>query len=210
MKNRTIIVLVTVVLLLYIIVIFNFPKPVTALHINSDSIRLESDMSKALSITVKPEKAYSFQYKLVSENEFVAVCEGNSVYAVNEGETYIYATSADGKIISNKIQVIVSNHLFEIAAEIVLDGADYDKQIYPEDKVEQITKGTIAKEAVNTIKASDQAPDTPQSDSNDIVYVTVSGAKFHKSTCAYAKTASPVVRSEAVLEGKTPCKKCNP
>lgn len=216
MKKRTILISAAVVLVLGIIAVFNFPRPITALHINSGTVRLESDMSKALNINVKPEKAYSFQYKLVSDNEFVAFCESNCVYAVNEGETYVYATSSDGKTVSNKIKVVVSNDIFEIASLILSDEdnssqKDSEAEITVE-KINQITDGTIAKTDISTAPktSSEEIPEPAQSDQSDIVYVTASGTKFHSAACSYAKTASPVPRSEAISEGKTPCKKCNP
>ena len=211
MKKSVILISVAIVTLVTILILCNLPKPIASLHINSGTVRLESDMSKQLSVTVKPENAR--QYKLVSEDEFVAVCEGNNVCAANEGETYVYAASKNGKIKSNRIKVIVSNNIFEIASYILSeDDTSQEEPEITDEKINLITDGTVAKVSVSAIsKESANEPTPPvEGDASDIVYITASGSKFHKSTCSYAKTASPVPRSEAISEGKTPCKKCNP
>ena len=225
------------------IVWFNLPEPVTSLHINSDIIRMESDMTKRLSITVNPEEAT--QYELISENEFVAVCEGDSVVAANEGETYVYAASLDGEVISNKVKVIVSNNIFKVAAKIislaneagfrsteVTDGETDDEskdgkteavienfenvEITPE-KVSEITETTepdvVAEpksEQVPEISAGIEASAVITESAGETVYVTPTGGKFHLAGCSYAKNATPISKAQAIADGKTACKKCNP
>ena len=183
---------------------------VTALHINSKTVRLESDMTKNLSITAHPEGIDSSHYSLVSENEFVAVCKGNSVCAVNEGETYVYAVSTNGKIESNKVKVIVSNEIFDVASKIIALSVEEEIE---ELKMTEITpeKATqIAETRIYEIPEKFTPPLITEDNASDTVYITQSGTKFHKKTCSYAKNASPVSRSEAYDDGKTPCKKCCP
>ncbi|MBB6328872.1 hypothetical protein FHS59_004531 [Algoriphagus iocasae] len=42
------------------------------------------------------------------------------------------------------------------------------------------------------------------------VYVTKTGAKYHKSTCRYAKTGWPATLTEAKKRGPTTCLVCKP
>lgn len=230
---------VCIVLLVGGVIWLNLPQSVTSIHINSGIVRLESDMSKRLSITVNPEKTDNSAYELVSENEFVAVCDGDNVISVNEGETYVYARSLKGDAESNRVKVVVSNDLFKVAAKIVSlvkdnklalnsaetelekvyaenkDAMDKDKEfedvkITPE-KVEDIVEE--AESEIEVVTASAEQPEIPavvEEDNGGQVYVTPSGGKFHLSTCPYAKNATPVSRSKAISDGKAPCKKCNP
>lgn len=255
MKKTIITVICAIVVVVAIsLILFNYSEPdgvyVSSIHINSDTVRLESDMSKKLSITVHPDGATEKGYKLVSENEFVTICDGANVIAVNEGETFVYAKSSDGKVKSNKIKVIVSNNIFEVASKIILSAqnAQYvnkqlaeeieqskqllkpeenelsEKEESPEEvevtaeKASQITETEI-KEVPELFEISVETDEnnavetensTAEVNATDIVYVTKSGGKFHLSTCSYAKEAVAVSRSQAVSDGKTPCKKCNP
>lgn len=226
------------------LVFFNLPErnaeAVEGLHINSEVVRLESDMSKRLSISTYGGSENKKNYKLVSENEFIAVCEGNSVSAVNEGETFVYAKSTDGKTQSNRVKVIVSNDIFDTAAKIIMLAnaeqyfdkevsdkiqkhneqlADKEKiknvEITPE-KVSQITETEVEKVPeifdvpIEKEDESDKVSDGAKETSTDVVYITKSGKKFHLSTCASAKNSTPISRSEAISKGKTPCQKCKP
>ena len=208
---------------------FSFVKSISSIHINSETVRLESDMSKRLSIEVYPENADENSYKLVSENEFVAVCDKNQVNAVNEGETYVYALSKDGKIQSNKVRIIVSNGIFDVAAKIIMvanDGLDKSVSKQTEENAKLITvedkehlknvdvtskKATeIAETKVEKVPESFELPILTEENAYDTVYVTKSGSKFHLSTCSSAKNSTPVSRSQAVSDGKQPCQKCKP
>ena len=185
-------------------------KPVTALHINSQTVRLESDMSKNLSVSTKPETATLSDYNLISENEFVAVCEGNNVCAINEGETYVYATSKNGDVTSNKIKIIVSNDIFEVAAKIILLSEDQKDDELVETEVTPQKASQITETRIYELPEKFTPPPLTEDNASDTVYITKSGNKFHKENCSYAKNASPVPRSEAYDSGKTPCQKCNP
>ena len=49
------------------------------------------------------------------------------------------------------------------------------------------------------------------SDSQEYVYVTASGKKYHKADCKYLRSSSSrLTRSEAEEQGYTPCSVCNP
>lgn len=50
-----------------------------------------------------------------------------------------------------------------------------------------------------------------QNVNNNTVYITKSGAKYHRSGCRYLKSSCiPITLSEAQSEGYTPCSVCNP
>lgn len=183
---------------------------IVSLHINSKTVRLESDMYKVLSITTMPQTATDSDYKLVSENDFVAVCEKNTVYAVNEGETYVYAVSKDESITSNKIKVIVSNEIFEVASKIISLSEDKKDDELAEIEVTPEKASQITETKIYEVPEVFTPPNLTQDNYSDTVYITKSGSKFHKETCSYAKNASPVPRSEAYGNGKTPCQKCCP
>lgn len=273
--KRIIIIAICAIVTVTALIFFNLVNKkecyIESIHINSSVIRLESDMSKRLSVTVYPDESNKISYKLVSENEFVAVCDGDSISAVNEGETFVYATSLDGKIQSNMVKVIVSNNIFETAAKIIMlaDNEHYLNEKISEEvqenfntmtteekenlqnveidsqKLSQITNTEVKTvpevlnlpvDAENTKSEISQTPVTQEKQeqktssldtdtekngnsteekqvenvTDDMVYVTKSGGRFHSNDCSYAKKATAVARSEAISEGKTPCKKCNP
>lgn len=232
--KKNVIVVICVVVVITLLIVCNLQKfsesDVTSLHIASDVVRLESDMAKRLSVTVYPENASQDSYKLVSENEFVAVCDGSSVVAVNEGETFVYAVSPNGKIESNKVKVVVSNSIFEVAAKIIMASMDEQTaneiltgEIKESENVAAGEKDKLSKVEVTSKAASQitgakignvpetfEVPTLTDENANDTVYITKSGEKFHSGTCAYAKGATAVPRSQAVADGKTPCKKCKP
>ncbi len=231
--KRNIIIGICAVLVAAIVIVCNLPchstKNISSIHINSETVRLESDMSKRLSIETYPEDTDSKNYRLVSENEFVAVCDKNQVSAVNEGETFVYAESKDGKTQSNKVKIIVSNGIFDVAAKIIMvanDGlnkavsketGENSKLITAEDKehlknVEVSPKKAtdITETTIEKVPESFELPILTEENATDTVYVTKSGSKFHLSTCSSAKNSTPVSRSQAVSDGKTPCQKCKP
>ena len=213
--KRSIIIAICVVLVTSILVVCNLPDKATdnvlSMHINSSTIRLESNMSKRLIITIYPQDADQSDYQLISENEFVALCEEDSVTAVNEGETFVYATSKDGKIQSNKVKVVVSNGIFDTAAKIIMMAENDTQNVEDELKDVKVTTekaSQIAEKEITQIPETFKTPVVTEENANEIVYVTKSGSKFHLKTCAYAKEGTPVSRSQAVNDGKTPCKKC--
>lgn len=233
MKKYIVAGVITVVVAV-VLIVCNLPKilgvTVTALHINSDTIRLESNMTKRLSLTVNPEKASDKDYRLISENEFVAVCEGDSVIAVNEGETFVYAVSDNGKVESNKVKVVVSNNIFTTAAKIIMSAMDAQtaNQILSEevskkenivaDEKDKLRKTEVTKKQASQITETEiaevpetfQLPAVTEENANEVVYITKSGDKFHSQSCSYARGATAVSRSQAVADGKSPCKKCKP
>lgn len=213
--KKFVIIGICVLLVAIILVVCNLPQGATvnisSIHISSSTVRLESDMSKRLSVTVYPEKADQSSYKLISENEFVALCEGDRVTAVNEGETYVYAQSKGGKIQSNKVKVIVSNNLFDTAAKILMLSENASEDELNEVKEIEITPqkaSQIAEKEITQVPEEFESPLVTEENAEDMVYVTKSGGKFHLKTCTYAKDGTPVSRQNAVAEGKTPCKKC--
>lgn len=57
------------------------------------------------------------------------------------------------------------------------------------------------------------APAKPAKPAKDIVYITKSGKKFHRSICrtlARSKKKIPISRQDTIKKGYTPCKACNP
>jgi methylphosphotriester-DNA--protein-cysteine methyltransferase len=45
----------------------------------------------------------------------------------------------------------------------------------------------------------------------EIVYVTKTGKKFHRSGCSSLRSSAiPMTRAQAIAKGYAPCQKCNP
>lgn len=66
-----------------------------------------------------------------------------------------------------------------------------------------------------TVVAPTPVPQTPavsnEATSGDTVYITATGNKYHRAGCRYLKDSSiPISRSDAIAQGYTPCKVCNP
>lgn len=47
-------------------------------------------------------------------------------------------------------------------------------------------------------------------DASDIVYVTSSGTKYHRSGCSYLQSSRPLSRADAIAAGYGPCSRCKP
>lgn len=54
------------------------------------------------------------------------------------------------------------------------------------------------------------SPSASEMPADRTVYVTRSGARYHRATCPSAKTATPASLSEARARGLTPCQRCKP
>jgi len=51
----------------------------------------------------------------------------------------------------------------------------------------------------------------PSAGSDYTVYITETGTKYHKAGCRYLKeSAIPILKSEAIKKGYTPCSVCKP
>ncbi len=68
---------------------------------------------------------------------------------------------------------------------------------------------TVPAFAQNTVKETQEGGTTQQYNTDDIVYVSSAGGKYHLKNCAYAQDAIPVYRSRAV-NNYAPCSYCNP
>lgn len=44
----------------------------------------------------------------------------------------------------------------------------------------------------------------------EIVYVTNTGTKYHKSGCSYLKSSNPITKKKALEQGYSACSRCNP
>ena len=60
---------------------------------------------------------------------------------------------------------------------------------------------------VDTLAVTPSAGNVP---TGDTVYVTPSGAKYHASSCRFAKTGTAISKADAIAKGYTACKACNP
>lgn len=59
------------------------------------------------------------------------------------------------------------------------------------------------------VRGDATTPTIPQTD--DTVFVTKSGSKYHLEDCSYLSDSSiPISREQAIAEGKEPCSKCLP
>ena len=44
----------------------------------------------------------------------------------------------------------------------------------------------------------------------EIVYITNKGTKYHRSGCSYLKSSNPITKKDAISQGYSPCSRCNP
>lgn len=51
---------------------------------------------------------------------------------------------------------------------------------------------------------------TSSNTDTEIVYITNTGAKYHREWCSYLKSKKAIEKSKAVEEGYEPCDRCNP
>jgi hypothetical protein len=61
-----------------------------------------------------------------------------------------------------------------------------------------------------SVLAKTVAEQVPSPSSDDVVYATAHGKRYHRKDCRYAKDASPMSRKDAEAKGLTPCKVCKP
>ncbi len=83
------------------------PEP-TSITINTDlgsAFVLGKNMVKKTTLSLEPENADINKIEFVSEDYSVAYFEESNIHSASEGVTYVYAKS--GKVISNKVKVIV-------------------------------------------------------------------------------------------------------
>ena len=74
-------------------------------------------------------------------------------------------------------------------------------------------KKAAGKPAPKAAPAADKSKDADKDrdKSQQTVYVTGSGKRYHRKDCQFARTGtSAVTREEAIRQGKTPCRVCNP
>lgn len=43
-----------------------------------------------------------------------------------------------------------------------------------------------------------------------IVYITNTGSKYHRAGCSYLKSKNAITKEDAILQGYSPCSRCNP
>lgn len=78
-----------------------------------------------------------------------------------------------------------------------------------------VVRGTPAPttdiKTIHIDNADNTADVATSQDQDDIVYITKSGSKYHTEDCIYLKKSKiPILREQAIREGKQPCSKCCP
>lgn len=155
-------------------------------------------------VTVKDKDQFSYEdIELVSENVDVATIEYDktvldtyiyyNLLGISAGETYVYAESKDGTVLSEKILVKVSG-------------------------VKPTPTFTNTPKPTNTPKATPTLEPTPDSNVTNtpvptpterMVWISDSGSKYHnKSTCSNMEDPWQVSVSWAESNGYEPCKRC--
>lgn len=149
--------------------------------IEFDGLNLE----KKLVYTVKPEKADKTAIKWISEDENIAYFTDSAVlHSKSAGETKVYAVVRGKK--SNKLSVTVADKTSKTDAK------------QEKNKTEPQSTGANGLE------------DSPQSNTQT-VYIGKTGTKYHRQTCSTLKgNGSAIPLSEALAQGREPCKRCNP
>ena len=51
---------------------------------------------------------------------------------------------------------------------------------------------------------------TAEPNTEQTVYITDTGSKYHRSGCSYLKSKNPITKSKAIEKGHTACSRCNP
>jgi hypothetical protein len=69
---------------------------------------------------------------------------------------------------------------------------------------------TVTRTPTTRATSTPTATPTATPGGGTIVYVTSAGARYHRATCRYAKTASPIGCHAAEAQGYTPCLVCHP
>lgn len=52
--------------------------------------------------------------------------------------------------------------------------------------------------------------DNTQDKTTEVVYVTDTGSKYHRSWCSYLKSKNPITKEKAISQGYSACSRCNP
>lgn len=206
----------------------------------NDDIKLkvgQSNSSSYIQVKVKDRSEFSPDDVLfISENEEIASFSFSrdalttylyyDVTGIAEGETYIYASSLDGSVTSEKVKVIVTGSKTDRTATNI---SDEPSEPEPEEAkaaevsteetspVEVIPLETMAAEQSG--EPSDRSvPADPEPEPAAMVYVlNTSTRKFHLPGCSSVSTIKDSnrrdyegTREEVIAMGYEPCGRCHP
>ena len=78
------------------------------------------------------------------------------------------------------------------------------------DSLKEENENLRLKQYEHSIDSILKGQDYYDDEEEEIVYVTDSGTKYHRSWCSYLKSSNPITKEEAIEEGYFPCSRCNP
>jgi len=123
---------------------------------------------------------------------------GNAADAYNRQLRYVYR-APDGLFVN---------------AEIIRQGYGHAYTMFPFKYLEQFRQieGFATTTASPTVPAPARAPKIEtQETKSTIVYITKTGAKYHRAGCRYlSKSSIPIELKDAISRGYTPCSVCRP
>jgi competence protein ComEC len=135
-----------------------------------------------------------------------AVKPSYAVISVGAGNDYGHPTEAVlNRINSNGIKLFRTDLNGTIVA--TSDGSNITFNVNPTNSA-QVDPTPTDPTPVTPTPTPTPTPVNPQ---DYTVYKTATGTKYHKAGCSYlSKSSIPLLKSEAVAAGLTPCSKCNP
>lgn len=174
-------------------------------YLDSETITTYSSFSRVVSAVTELKKP-SLTAKYVGKTKVkltwkkVNGASGYQIYKYNKnkGKYARVKTIKTGstKNWTNKVAKTDSKAKYKIRAYKKVDG----KNIYS-------VYSKVASAALQVKKAKK----TNTSNSSSIVYITRTGAKFHRGSCRYLRESKiKISRSEAIAQGYEPCKVCRP
>lgn len=141
------------------------------------------------------EDIATVKYSVTDRNRYVCFkVEGKSA-----GETEIYFSSDDKKIVSDRIKVTVLPKKENYTAQEVTEPDLTEESIFDDEN-------NISSENPEKRDTASEKNETPVRGST--VYVAPTGKRYHYSKSCAGKNGRAVSLSEAKNSGKTPCKKC--
>ena len=191
----------------------------TGIQLIDNKVTFDSlNHEKTLVYTIKPENADKSAIEWISEDESIACfTDSATLCSKSEGETKVYATVKGTNIKSNKVSVVVTDKKAEEerkkAEKEALENAQ--KELEAQNKKEP-TSETVGAVAAGTITASGAATHTQEAPKNNsstsqTVYIGKTGTKYHRQTCGTLKgKGRAITLSEALAQGREPCKRCKP
>ena len=198
LKNMLIASIIAVVMCVFGI-IANISKNV-GFQGNTNNISMSEEASQTSKGITENELDKDKQIEsLIKEKEVLQNQLTESSEKIKELETQVTELSEKSNTLQQKITSLEQEKSeLENKMQIVQEQYKSEKSNY--------TSSSTSKNTNSNINTQNSYSNTTE----EVVYITNTGKKYHRSGCSYLKSSKKINKSEAINRGYTPCSRCNP